>query len=174
MNEIPSRNEAFIHYLESLASGQNRGALAALRRGLGQPPGTAAEMYPYVIPWLGDEPPAWRERAYYLTAALFAFHPSSTREGNLGNAFAHCRDPQGNNDALERRFTNLLSAHPDDLAMYLQQAISFLKSKEIPVNWQQLLDDLQSWGHPERYVQRRWAQAFWGRPAKPLEEQNQS
>ena len=71
----------------------------------------------------------------------------------------------GNNDeALERRFTALLSAHPDDLPKYLRQAISFLKSKEISINWEQLFSDLQAWGHAERRtnVQKSWARAFWG------------
>ncbi len=35
----------FVNRLQELAEKQERGALAALRRGLGQPPGTVAEMF---------------------------------------------------------------------------------------------------------------------------------
>lgn len=149
----------FIEYLESLCD--DRGALAALRRGLGQPPGTVASMYPYVVPWL----PASRhsESAYYLVAALFAFHPAEGGEGNMGSHFhfARAREPGSDDVALERRFTTLLAAHPDDLPTYLRQAVGFLRSKEVPVNWHQLFHDLQRWAYEDRPVQKDWARAFW-------------
>ena len=77
---------------------------------------------------------------------------------------ARTRTPGGDDTAIERRFVALLAAHPDDLALYLRQAISYLRSKEVPVNWQQLLVDLQAWSHPDQYVQKRWVRAFWGCP----------
>lgn len=116
----------FILYLQKLADGQGRGALASLRRGLGQPPGTVADMYRYVEPFLGQDA-RYKESAYYLVAALFAFHPKSTDEGNMGAHLAKTRTESGE-DALERRFTALLAAHPDDLPEYLRQAVSFLRS----------------------------------------------
>jgi CRISPR system Cascade subunit CasB len=152
----------FIEYLEGLRD--DRAALAALRRGLGQPPGTVPDMYRYVVPWLPADAPPWREEATYLVAALFAYHPAAGGTGNMGNHFARARDPQSDNTAIERRFTALLAAHPDDLGFYLRQAVSFLRSKEVPVDWHRLLSDVLVWGHPDRYVQKRWARAFWGRP----------
>jgi len=157
----------FVEYLESLRD--DRGVLAALRRGLGQPPGTVASMYPYVVPWLADDAPPWQETAHYLIAALFAYHSAAGGAGNMGSHFARAREPRGEDAAIERRFTALLAAHSDDLDFYLRQAVSFLKSKEVPVNWHQLLSDLQAWDHPDRYVQKQWARAFWGRP--PQENQ---
>lgn len=151
----------FVDYLASLRD--DRGALAALRRGLGQPPGTVASMYRYVVPWLPREAYPWREAAYYMLAALFASHPADGGVGNMGDRFARTRDPRGDDAAIERRFTALLAAHPDDLAFYLRQAVSYLESKEIPVNWSQLLSDILGWDHPDRYVQQQWARSFWGR-----------
>ena len=159
MNE--QQGHPYIRHLQSLAEGQDRGALAALRRGLGQPPGTVAEMFRYVEPWLSERRSAAQEAAFYLVAALFALHPRSASAGNMGTHLAQSR-AAGGEDALERRFTALLAAHPDDLPVYLRQAVSFLKSKEIPVNWEQLLSDLQNWDHPQRFVQKKWASAFWG------------
>jgi CRISPR system Cascade subunit CasB len=158
----------FVEYLESLRD--NRGALAALRRGLGQPPGTVASMYPYVVRWLPDDAPAWREAVYYLVAALFAYHPGVGGMGNMGDHFARARDPKGDDTAIERRFTALLAAHPEDLDTYLRQAVGFLKSKEVPINWHQLFSDLLGWGHPNRYVQQRWARALWGRSNQAAKE----
>lgn len=158
----------FIRYLQKLADGQDRGALASLRRGLGQPPGTVADMYRYVEPYLGEDA-RHKESAFYLVAALFALHPKLTNEGNMGSHLASTRTESGG-EALERRFIALLAAHPDDLPEYLRQAVSFLKSKEEPVNWDQLLRDLQNWNHEKRFVQKEWARSFWGGRQLPKTE----
>lgn len=153
----------FINHLQALVEKQDRGALAALRRGLGKPPGTASEMYRYVEPFLPQKRSRTQEAVHYLIAALFAFHPKSTHTGNMGKHMSQTRSESGE-DALERRFTTLLAAHPDDLPEYLRQTISFLKSKEIPVNWNQLFWDLHNWDDESRRVQKDWAKTFWGRP----------
>lgn len=154
-----STRHPFAAYLEGLAD--DRAALAALRRGLGQAPGTAAEMYPYVVPRLPAGISRGEEDAYYTVAALFAFHPAATQSGNLGDHLARTIASDADRAAVERRFVALLKSHPEDLPGQLRQAISFLKSKEVPVNWSQLLRDICAWDHPARHVQRRWANAFW-------------
>jgi len=158
--------QAFISYLEEHRD--DRAMLAALRRSLGQPIGTVPDAYRYVVPWLPDDAPPWHEAAYYLVAALFAYHPAAGGEGNMGHHFARARVPGWDNTAIERRFTALLAAHPDDLDFYLRQAVGFLRSREVPVNWCQLLADVLDWGHPARYVQRQWARAFWSRPPQEI------
>ena len=166
MNE---KNHPFVEYLETLEERDDRGALAALRRGLGEPPGTVPGMYRYVVPFLPEACPPWKEKAYFLVAALFGYHSKPGGTGNMGDHFVAAREPNGDNTALERRFTALLAAHADDLPFYLRQAVSFLKSKEISINWHQLIRDVQHWGHPEGYVQKAWARAFWSRQAPSSE-----
>ena len=63
--------------------------------------------------------------------------------------------------ATEARFTALLAAHRDDMPSMLRQSVSFLKSKDIPIHWEQLFADLRYWGNEEKFVQRRWANSFW-------------
>lgn len=157
MSAYETKQHPFISYLEARAD--NRAMLAALRRGLGADPGDpeTAGMFPYVVPWINE----WYEEAdIYMIAALFALHPSSASTRNMGH---HCRalDPQSENDATERRFVQLLRMRRDTLEPRLRQQISILKSKDIPVNWHQLIADLRHWDHPKRSVQRRWAGAFW-------------
>lgn len=154
----------FVTYLETLR--EDRGALAALRRGLGQEPGTVPDMFPYVVPCMKAKTGTWAENTYYLIASLFALHPVSIPSGNMGKHFARHLDYQNpeNNTALERRFTALLTASSDDLHIYLRQAISFLKSKdETPVNWHQLMWDTLNLDDPDKApkVQKRWAEGFW-------------
>ena len=155
----------FIQYLLGLSQREQRGVLAVLRRGLSQPPAQDVAMYPYVARFVPEDYRGKQaEKVYYLVAALFAYHPMNTARGNFGE---HMRFAAGesNREATERRFVVLLNAHLDDLPDYLRQAVSFLKSKDIPVNWDALFSDLQRWGHPDKYIQRRWANSFWGTAA---------
>ncbi len=157
----------FVQYLLTLS--EERAALAALRRGLGRPPGTVPEMFPYVVPWLPAQVHPNEETAYYTLAALFALHPNHTGQGNLGDHLARAAT-QGNREAVERRFVALLSAHPDDLPEYLRQTVSFLKAQEVPINWDALFYALRYWEHPEYgdRIRREWARAFWA--GKPVAE----
>jgi len=158
---MSEKRNSFITYLEELRDREDRGALAVLRRGLGQSPGSAVEMYRYVVPWLPSRVSRRREAATYLVAALFGYHPAPGGSGNLGAAFRRTLGEGEDATAVERRFAALLAAHQDDLDFYLRQAISYLRSKEIPVNWHQLFSDILAWGHPDGYVQKQWARAFW-------------
>jgi CRISPR system Cascade subunit CasB len=159
------RVERFVEYLEKLHSAEDRAALAALRRSLGKTPGEAAEAHRYVLHF---HPAVWEEPAYYLVAGLFALHPASWRREagdkrptNFGASFAWLRS-NTDSDSIERRFVALLDCHENDLAEHLRHAVSLLRSKEIPVNWAQLLKDLRNWNHEDRFAQRSWARSFWG------------
>lgn len=168
----PKTTHPFVEYLQTLV--EDRGALAALRRGLGRPAGHAPEMYPYIIPRLHGRMSRLEEEAHFLVASLFAFHAASTTQGNLGDHLAATIRNEKARQAIERRFVALLNAHPEDLGQLLRHTISFLKSQEQPVNWSQLLLDLCAWNHPDRLVQRRWARAFWSRPIAGEEEPESS
>jgi CRISPR system Cascade subunit CasB len=61
----------------------------------------------------------------------------------------------------EKRLVALMNSHLDDLPKHLQHIVSLLKSKDIPINWSQLLSDVQNWQREDREIQRRWARGFW-------------
>ena len=171
-------SQRFVEFLTDLALREDRGALAALRRGLQGPPGREPGMYKYVVPWIGDNWPRWREDAHYLVAALFASHPvnwprnNAHGHNNLGASFARVVAPDAL-ESVERRFTALLSTRREDLWVQLRHAVGLLKSKDVPVDWVQLLDDLRWWESEDRRVQRSWARAFWGKaPASATAETN--
>ncbi len=166
--------ENFVKYLTRLSDEENRGAMAALRRGLGQHPGETPGMFPYVVPFLPGSPNRDQENAYYMVASLFALHPNNCTHGNFGNHLAACIENSNDKEAIERRFVTLLGCHIDDLADTLRQSISYLKSKDKPVNYQQLLSDLLLWSSRGRIVQRRWATGFWGRNIEQAETSTNS
>lgn len=161
---------SFINYLYSLADGNNRGALADLRRGLTGQPGTVPAMFPYIAPWVPDEMRnTWQEKVYYLVASLFAYYQAGsyggarlrTEEGNFGKHSRALKDEGKQSASFEMRFTNLLNAHQEDLSTYLRQIISQMRSNEIAINWHQLLHDLLRWNSESQYIQRQWANSYW-------------
>ena len=112
---------------------------------------------PYVVPFVQR----WNEDDIYMIASLFALHPSSISSGNIGDHLRRLLDDEASAEATERRFVQLLRARRDTLEPRLRQQVSILKSNDIAVNWHQLIADLRNWNHPDRFVQRRWAGAFW-------------
>ncbi|MCC6555596.1 MAG: type I-E CRISPR-associated protein Cse2/CasB [Polyangiaceae bacterium] len=155
-------SHSFIDALVALRD--DRAALAALRRGLGQTPGTAASLYPYVVPFLPKDATRWQEQTYFLIASLFALHPAPGGDGtSIGDAL---RRLKGDSGSTEARFVALMESHPDDLALHLRHAVSLIRSKEIPIDWERLFGDVWHWTSESRWVQRRWARDFWSdRPA---------
>jgi CRISPR system Cascade subunit CasB len=155
----------FIGRLESLARREDRGALAALRRGLGKPPGTVAEMAPYVEPAFDGAP-----GEAYIVGSLFGLHPHHRRaEGKARRGFGtDLRPLRGNpgevDPGVERRFTALLDAHREAVPEHLRHLITLLRSRkaEAPIDYLQLFWDLRDWDDPDRQVQKRWASGFWG------------
>lgn len=144
---------------------EQRAALATLRRGLGRKPGEAPDMFRYIATALPSEAYRWHQTLenYLLIAGLFALHPKSTAEGNMGGHLAAMRSQdEDKTKALERRLTILLQTHIDDLPYHLRSVITWLKANEVSINWRQLLSDLNNWEQPDRYVQADWAKAFWG------------
>ncbi len=173
---MADRAETFVSWLTQDVV-DDQAMRAALRRGLGQPPGYAPEMLMHMARQVQGMP-VWQERTAYIVAALFALHPINTENGNMGD---HLRRLKGKNDeALERRFGALLAAHEEELDVYLRQAISMLKQKDIPVNWLQLFKDVSAWGHPDpdwqARVRRAWANSFYRaeKPETDIEEVSDS
>ncbi len=156
----PIAEDRFVRYLKSLEKRQDRAALAQLRRGLGKPPKTAMEMFPYLGQFLSHDSKPRYENAVFIVAALFAYYPNA--QSNIGNLGASLRRLKDDSDSIEKRFVALLNAETNDLPYYLRQIIGLLKSKEIAVNWERLFKDIQNWNTDQRFVQQKWAEQFWG------------
>lgn len=165
-----------IHKLESLREADDRATLASLRRGMGQPPGSVLETSRIVERILDEDDREYVRVPLYVIAPLFAYHPASESgdrwRSNMGSHFRKLagegEEPPTN---VERRFMALLASEPGDLSDTLRQAISLLKSKDVPVNWLNLFNDVQAWldrrseGEAKRQeVRLRWSRSFWRLP----------
>lgn len=173
MSKITSGEQEFIEYLENLVSNRDRGAIANLRRGLRKPPGTVPQTDRYVLKFLPEDTRVGQEEPYYLVASLFAFwhqgrDSPENAEGNLGRSARVMVDQEkdlNRRDSLEKstekRLVTLLNCHRDDLPEHLRQIVSLLKSRDVSVDWVQLLADIKDWQRDDRTVQRAWARGFW-------------
>jgi CRISPR system Cascade subunit CasB len=170
----------FVSHLMGLVSGQRRGVLAALRRGLGRDV-PSAEQHRVVAPWLRTDASVRDARPWYLIASLFAAHPVTAKVGegrhhrSFGVSMAELnRHREGH--GVERRFMALLDADEEDLASHLRHAVQLLRTADVAVDWEQLLLDLRWWSRGDEAVQQRWAKDFWAghlSDSQPLKETNQ-
>ncbi len=161
--------DRFAQALAGLATDEDRAALAALRRGLGKPPGAAAEVHRYVVPFLPPRAGAREEDACYLVASLFGLHPrhvtgAGDRPRNLGGVLRRLAQA-GNAQSTERRFMALLNADREDLGPHLRRAIALAKNADLALDYGALLRDILDWDRSDRRVQRRWAGTYWAAPA---------
>jgi CRISPR type I-E-associated protein CasB/Cse2 len=111
--------------------------------------------------------PTEKESAYFLAATLFPLADAG-QSGCLGDALRRARDPDPKkNKGLDRRIEILLDSDASQLAFRLRQAVRFLKSNRIPINWQELTEDVLNWNSQYRTVQKKWARAYFKLPAPP-------
>lgn len=110
---------------------------------------------------------ATQEEVYFLVATLYPLADGGGK-GNLGAMLHRARDPK-NHKGLDRRIEILLDTDAKQLPFRLRQAVRFLKSNRVKVNWQQLLQDLLRWNYSGRTVQKQWARAYFALP-KPADE----
>lgn len=150
----------FIEWLEGLNEKDTK-VRAVLRRSLSFEPGTFAQAYPYVEPFVKDEDSAWRRETHYLVAALWAAHWRQGRPGvpePIGKACAAYQTASGST-STERRFVTLLDADRDELPHRLRQMIALLKDQSI--DFEALLKGLLYWNDDQRRTQNGWARDFY-------------
>ena len=169
MNSPESFPEKFFGYLEDRSESDTT-VVVTLRRSLMLEPGTDARSFPFVERWAGGTNS--RRQAIYLAAGLWALSfrrkpdnsssPKAKRNNSVSfpKAMRKCQQQDGSK-STEKRFTALLDADSDELRWRLRSAVTLVKSKDIALNWPELLDDLLKWNNPRRPVQTKWARAFW-------------
>ncbi len=158
MNDISNgpNTTKFISQLKCLDPGDR----ARLKRNAGKSLAEAHDVIGLFYSLLPYGIPQSQEEIFFLVATLFPL----AAEGNSGNFGDHlflARNTK-NEKGLDKRVKNLLDADLNQLHFRLRQAVHFLQSCRVSVNWQQLLSDLLYWDHADRYIQRRWARSYFG------------
>lgn len=112
--------------------------------------------------------PTWQEPRYWLVATLYPL-ADATSKGTFGDALQRARSAKYQK-GLDRRVEALLDSDEAQLTYRLGQTVRFLRSRRVPINWQSLLEDLLQWEHTSRFVQKKWAKAYFSLPSEQLEQ----
>jgi CRISPR system Cascade subunit CasB len=155
--------DRFVARLEALAARDDRASLARLKRCAGRriaESGSVMRLFYQLLP--GSIHPR-AEEDYFLIATLF---PMATRRGtgDLGRSLRilRWRLAESQHDGIDRRVALLLDSSRAELSFRLRQVIRQVARHELPLDWRQILRDIQFWDHPERWVQKRWARSYFG------------
>jgi len=151
---IDSKISAFVERLARL----DAGGLARLKRNAGRSLAESRDALGLFYSVLPSGVPQRQEDTYFLLATLYPLADGGG-QGDLGEALRRARTVQ-NGKGLDRRVKILLDADEKQMAFRLRQAIHFLQSSRVRVNWARLLEDLLRWTHPDRFVQRKWARSY--------------
>jgi CRISPR type I-E-associated protein CasB/Cse2 len=134
------------------------GERARLKRNVGRPLAESHNALGLFFRLLPPNVPTYQEGLYFLVATLFPL-ASGGGEGNFGASLFRARDARYA-QGLDRRVEILLDADPEQLRFRLRQAVCFLESRRVAVNWPRLLQDVLAWENPKRYVQEQWARSY--------------
>ncbi len=156
MKQSDERVTKFIAALEKLDPGER----ARLKRNAGKRLGEARSLglFYRILPYGVSR---YQEEMYFLVATLYPLAEGGG-EKNFGASMRHARDSQ-NEKGLNRRMEVLLDADERQLPFRLRQAVRYLYSKRVTVNWHHLLSDLLRWNAPKRYIQQNWARSYFAK-----------
>ncbi|MDD2661109.1 MAG: type I-E CRISPR-associated protein Cse2/CasB [Methylococcales bacterium] len=153
--------------IEFLMHGKDdRGKMATLRKGL------IAHQAQYTWPLLnpfGGVGNQYNARVIQTIAGLFAHHPNNTDKGNFGDLCRELLDDdeikkmkEGKSGPISKHFQYVLAADGEEIFARVSRLVRRAKRDDIPVNYQQLLDDLSSWNsYRKEGIKTRWGLQFW-------------
>ncbi|WHT23393.1 type I-E CRISPR-associated protein Cse2/CasB [Crossiella sp. CA-258035] len=152
-------------------------ALARLRRAVGTPAGSVADIHRYTLSpvFTGPNPgekPTPGEIAAHTALTLYATHQQSRgkrmhqRGHGLGAAVRrlHPQEPTDPPAPVLRRFLTLgTSDSYSELVHHLRGLVQLLRGQDIPVDYGQLAEDLLRWQRPggAAGVRLRWGRDFY-------------
>lgn len=165
-----------------------RSTLAHLRRGAGCTPGEMPQLWGFFLDglpeeWMGDREPSRAEWAIYTALTLFALHQQgkdpetewmSQPDATLGKAVAKLIGSSDEERRVARRFHTLAtSSSMEELSHHMRGMVQLLRSKNIPLDYPALAEDLFWYQQPEHQAQvrLRWGQDFYRR-ALPEQAEN--
>lgn len=140
--------------IEAEKSGRSRRIMADLKRCLSQP--ESPVLVQHIARWVKREQ-GWRRFCFCAGAALFALHPLTAADGNLGAHLAQLPRPT---PSLDDRVRQVLDVERTVVYRHILSWVRRLKSAGVAINYPTLIADLMAWGHPSKFVQRSWTHSY--------------
>lgn len=152
-NDRQERIQKFVENLKGLDSGDK----AKLKRNAGKRLSDARHIGTFyrILPF---GTPQYEEESFFLVATLYPLADSGSMK-NFGYSLQRAKDSQ-NGKGMDRRIEVLIDSDETQLPFHLRQAVRLIHSKNVPVNWEQLLKDLIGWSHADKYVQKQWVRDY--------------
>jgi CRISPR system Cascade subunit CasB len=153
--------------IEFLVRNQNdRGKMATLRKGLITH--QAQYTWPLLNPY-GGVGHQYKARVIQTIAGLFAHHSNNTDKGNFGDLCRQLLDDdelkkikEGESGSVSKHFQHVLAADGEEVFARVSRLVRRPKRDDIPVNYQQLLDDLSGWeNYRKEGIKTQWGLHFW-------------
>ena len=159
----------------------SKAALAQLRRGIGKERGELPDLLGFVLPpeELSARPAAEKmaERAMYTALTLYAFHQQGSeacvsagmqadeqavsRKNSFGHAVRKLVKQSGNEEAVLRRFNQVLTAKDvTELAVHARGLVGLLRREKIPLDYPSFAVDLYWF---QQAANRRETLLKWGK-----------
>lgn len=162
-----SREPFFIERLQDL----NRGERSVLRRSAGSSLAEAGKAIGLFYRLLPASVHVNDEEIYFLVATLYPWN-SHEHRGDFGATMRDLRacSNHSNPGSIDRRMAILLNSDFDQvngrtgggsLSYRLRQLVKFADSRQVGIHWVHLLEDLQRWRHPGKWVQKCWARSYY-------------
>lgn len=146
--------------------------LATARKSIGRPLIESTELMAYIYPLLPENfitdfsGLGYKEKAIISTIQLYSVHQQSDsasvnlnykqeekyKNRNLGYSLSLLRDLKGDNQAIDKRFSRLVSSQNyEDLVYNLRHLIKLAKKEQIKIDYPKLSEDLffHQLGHEE-------------------------
>lgn len=144
----------------------DRGKMATLRKGL--IPHQAQYTWPLLHPF-GGVGHQYSAKVVQTVAGLFAHHPNNTEHSNFGDLCRELLDKKeieemqtGEVGPVSRHFQYVLAADGEEIFARVSRLVRRAKQNDIPVNYQQLLDDLTAWNsYRKERIKTQWGKNFW-------------
>jgi CRISPR type I-E-associated protein CasB/Cse2 len=132
-------------------------------------------MFPYIVRFLhGGGADSPQVLATFLTASLFAAHPSHAPIGNLGASLRRAVAGKHGREGVTARFTAVLDADPEDLPRRLVELVRLCESAGAPLDWTRFYWDVYRLIGQDQDARDKtrlaWAKGFWSQP----QEENQT
>jgi len=132
--------------------------LSRLRRATSEP-STDPRIFD-ILARLEMNSPEWAKSKLDICSVLYAICyqcPNNEIENfNFGSVLER-------NNFSEIRMKALLETDSENLNYRLRQALRFINSKRVFLDWNKIIKDILSWDSDEKRIQRKWAEGYYAR-----------
>ena len=157
MANLKKSQKMFLNKIDELTKEQK----IHLRKSLGRPLTCGTTAW-WIYTSLSAPVQSEEERQiYFFVSCVAALQGDSKGDLDVGSCLRIARHAVGDSESFGNKIVSLARMHPDRYGNF-EKRLASLFQKEVlqQVDTEELLYDLLHWGHPERFVQDKWAKAI--------------